>query len=109
MSASATITAPTAPRVASDVVAGRALTKRYGEGDVAVDALRGVDVAFASGTFPAILRPSGSGKSTLMHILAGLGQPTSGSVEIAGTRLDSLGDHALTLLRRSQIGFIFQS
>jgi putative ABC transport system ATP-binding protein len=109
MSASATITAPAAPRAASDVVAGRALTKRYGEGDVAVDALRGVDVAFTPGTFTAIMGPSGSGKSTLMHILAGLDQPTSGTVEIAGTRLDSLGDHDLTLLRRSQIGFIFQS
>jgi putative ABC transport system ATP-binding protein len=109
MSASATITAPAAPRAASDVVVGRALTKRYGEGDVAVDALRGVDVAFTPGTFTAIMGPSGSGKSTLMHILAGLDQPTSGSVEIAGTRLDSLGDHDLTLLRRSQIGFIFQS
>jgi putative ABC transport system ATP-binding protein len=53
--------------------------------------------------------PSGSGKSTLMHILAGLDQPSTGSVEIAGTRLDTLGDHDLTLLRRSRIGFIFQS
>ena len=109
MSASATITAPAASRAASDVVAGRSLPKRYGEGDVAVDALRGVDVAFTPGTFTAIMGPSGSGKSTLMHILAGLDQPTSGAVEIAGTRLDSLGDHDLTLLRRSQIGFIFQS
>ena len=88
---------------------GRALTKRYGEGDVAVDALRGVDVAFAPGSFTAIMGPSGSGKSTLMHILAGLDQPTSGSVEIAGTELAALGDHELTLLRRSQVGFIFQS
>jgi putative ABC transport system ATP-binding protein len=109
MSAPATITASAAPSAASEVVAGRALTKRYGEGDVAVDALRGVDVAFAAGSFTAIMGPSGSGKSTLMHILAGLDQPTGGSVEIAGTRLDSLGDHDLTLLRRSQIGFIFQS
>jgi putative ABC transport system ATP-binding protein len=109
MSASATITAPAASRAASEVVVGRALTKRYGEGDIAVDALRGVDIIFTPGSFTAIMGPSGSGKSTLMHILAGLDQPTSGTVEIAGTRLDTLGDHDLTLLRRSQIGFIFQS
>ena len=76
MSASATITAPAASRAASEVVVGRALTKRYGEGDAAVDALRGVDVEFARGSFTAIMGPSGSGKSTLMHILAGLDQPT---------------------------------
>ena len=108
MSTLAAVTTPAAP-VATDVVVGRALTKRYGDGDVAVDALRGVDVAFAPGSFTAIMGPSGSGKSTLMHILAGLDQPTSGSVEIAGTELAALGDHDLTLLRRSQIGFIFQS
>jgi len=95
--------------VATGVVVGRALTKRYGEGDVAVDALRGVDVAFAPGSFTAIMGPSGSGKSTLMHILAGLDQPTGGSVEIAGTELAALGDQQLTLLRRSKVGFIFQS
>jgi len=104
---------PTAPapvaQVAHEVVVGRGLTKRFGEGDAAVDALRGVDVSFAPGTFTAIMGPSGSGKSTLMHILAGLDQPTSGAVEIAGTRLDALGDQDLTLLRRSQVGFIFQS
>jgi putative ABC transport system ATP-binding protein len=94
---------------ASDVVRAAALTKRFGEGDAAVDALRGVEVTFAAGSFTAIMGPSGSGKSTLMHILAGLDQPTSGSVELAGTRLDALGDHELTLLRRSQVGFIFQS
>ena len=108
MSTLAAVTTPAAP-AATDVVVGRALTKRYGEGDVAVDALRGVDVAFAPGSFTAIMGPSGSGKSTLMHILAGLDQPTSGSVEIAGTELGALGDHELTLLRRSKVGFIFQS
>jgi putative ABC transport system ATP-binding protein len=96
--------------VATDaVVRGHELTKRYGEGDAAVDALRGVDVEFAPGTFTAIMGPSGSGKSTLMHILAGLDRPTSGWCEIDGTRLDELSDRALTLLRRRRVGFIFQS
>src|SRR4051812_36509997 len=94
---------------APPAVRAREVTRRYGEADTAVDALRGVSLDVNPGTFTAIMGPSGSGKSTLMHILAGLDQPTSGSVEIAGTRLDSLGDHDLTLLRRSQIGFIFQS
>ena len=109
MSTLAAVTTTVAAPIAADVVVGRALTKRYGEGDVAVDALRGVDVSFAAGSFTAIMGPSGSGKSTLMHILAGLDQPTSGSVEIAGTQLAALGDHDLTLLRRSKVGFIFQS
>ena len=91
------------------VVQGHALTKRFGAGTSAVEALRGVDVAFDRGTFTAIMGPSGSGKSTLMHILAGLDRPTDGWVEIAGTRLDRLNDRDLTLLRRSQVGFIFQS
>src|SRR5688500_18471164 len=72
----------------ADVVRGRELTKRFGEGEAAVDALRDVSVGFSPGTFTAIMGPSGSGKSTLMHILAGLDQPTSGWVEIDGTRLD---------------------
>jgi putative ABC transport system ATP-binding protein len=104
------LTAPAHEAVATDVVVrGHELTKRYGEGDAAVDALRGVDVTFAQGTFTAIMGPSGSGKSTLMHILAGLDRPTSGWAEIDGTRLDTLSDRALTLLRRRRVGFIFQS
>ena len=88
------VTAPAQSELALDtVVRGHELTKRYGDGDAAVDALRGVDVAFAPGTFTAIMGPSGSGKSTLMHILAGLDRPTSGWVEIDGTRLDELSDH----------------
>lgn len=66
-------------------VRGGGLTMVYGEGPARVDALRGVDVDFAAGSFTAIMGPSGSGKSTLLHILAGLERPTSGWVEIAGT------------------------
>ena len=90
-------------------VVGRELTKRYGEGATAVDALRGVDVDLAKGSFTAIMGPSGSGKSTLLHILAGPRAPTAGWVEIDGTRLDDLSDRELTLLRRERIGFVFQS
>jgi putative ABC transport system ATP-binding protein len=90
-------------------VRGHELTRRFGEGPGAVDALRGVSVSFEPGSFTAIMGPSGSGKSTLMHILAGLDRPTSGWVEIAGTRLDELSDRELTMLRRERVGFIFQS
>jgi putative ABC transport system ATP-binding protein len=91
------------------VVRAHGLTRTFGEGMGAVKALRGVSVDFDPGTFTAIMGPSGSGKSTLMHILAGLDQPTTGWVEIAGRRLDKLSDRELTLLRRNQVGFIFQS
>jgi putative ABC transport system ATP-binding protein len=90
------------------VVRGNEITRRFGEGDTAVDALQGISVEFGRGAFSAFMGPSGSGKSTLMHILAGLDKPTGGWVEIGGTRLDGLSDHDLTLLRRERIGFIFQ-
>jgi putative ABC transport system ATP-binding protein len=90
------------------VVRGHDITRRFGEGDTAVHALRGVSVDLRRGSFSAFMGPSGSGKSTLMHILAGLDRPTSGWVEIAGIRLDELSDHDLTLLRRERVGFIFQ-
>ena len=109
MDTSTVISHPAAQPATADVVTGHALTRRFGEGGAAVDALRGVTVGFRPGTFTAIMGPSGSGKSTLMHILAGLDAPTSGWVEIAGTRLDELDDRELTLLRREQVGFIFQS
>jgi len=92
----------------ADVVSARDVTRRYGEGDAVVDALRGVSVDIPAGQFTAIMGPSGSGKSTLMHILAGLDRPTSGSVSIAGAEITSMGDQELTLLRRTHIGFIFQ-
>jgi putative ABC transport system ATP-binding protein len=83
--------------------------KIYGEGDSAVRALDGVTVAFEAGKFTAIMGPSGSGKSTLMHCLAGLDSLTSGAVYIGDTYLASLNDKALTTLRRTAVGFIFQA
>jgi putative ABC transport system ATP-binding protein len=96
----------TAPAAA--VVSARDVTRRYGEGDAAVDALRGITLDIVPGQFAAVMGPSGSGKSTLMHILAGLDKPTAGVVEIAGTDITNLSDSRLTLLRRHQVGFIFQ-
>jgi putative ABC transport system ATP-binding protein len=93
----------------SAIVSASELTRRYGEGEVAVDALVSVDIGFEPARFAAIMGPSGSGKSTLMHILAGLDRPTSGTVTIDGTALGDLDDKALTLLRREKVGFIFQT
>jgi len=90
------------------VVVATDVTRRYGAGDTAVDALRGVSVSVSDGELTAVMGPSGSGKSTLMHILAGLDMPTAGSVAIAGTEITKLGDSDLTKLRREHIGFVFQ-
>jgi putative ABC transport system ATP-binding protein len=90
------------------VVIGREITRRYGEGETAVDALRGVSLEIEKGKLTAVMGPSGSGKSTLMHILAGLDRPTAGEVTIAGTNITTLDDTELTKLRREHIGFVFQ-
>ena len=98
-----------APAQASGtVVEAHDLTKRYGEGSTAVDALRGVSIDVQAGELVAVMGPSGSGKSTLMHILAGLDTPTEGTVAIAGTEITTLPDAKLTRLRRVHIGFVFQ-
>src|SRR3954452_142771 len=91
-------------------VAGRAhgVTRLYGAGETAVHALRGIDLDIDSHHLTAVMGPSGSGKSTLMHILAGLDQPSSGEVVVAGTEIGALDDTELTTLRRDHIGFIFQ-
>jgi putative ABC transport system ATP-binding protein len=90
------------------VVAASEITRRYGEGDTAVEALRGCSIEVGRGELTAVMGPSGSGKSTLMHILAGLDRPTTGSVSIEGIDITKLGDNELTKLRREHIGFIFQ-
>jgi putative ABC transport system ATP-binding protein len=87
----------------------RDLTRVYGRGDTAVHALRGVDLDLPAGRFTAIMGPSGSGKSTLMHCLAGLDNPTSGTVTVAGRALQDMDDTALTVFRREHVGFVFQS
>jgi len=92
----------------STVVEATGLVRRYGHGETCVNALRGVDLGITTGELTAVMGPSGSGKSTLMHILAGLDQPTEGSVTIAGQDITQLSDTELTLLRREHIGFIFQ-
>ena len=98
-----------APAVGTETaLSARDLTRRYGEGATAVDALRGVSLDVPAGQLVAVMGPSGSGKSTLMHLLAGLDQPTGGSVTIAGTEITSLDDAHLTRLRRDHIGFVFQ-
>jgi putative ABC transport system ATP-binding protein len=105
----ATVPAPQEMAVAPGMtLAGSDLTRRYGEADSAVHALRGVSLGVPEGQFAAVMGPSGSGKSTLMHILAGLDIPTSGRVWVGGEEITSMDDDELTLLRRRRIGFIFQ-
>jgi putative ABC transport system ATP-binding protein len=97
----------TAP-AGSPVVSADALVRRYGEGALAVEALRGVSLDVDAGRMTAIMGPSGSGKSTLMHMLAGLDTPTEGSIVLDGVDITRLSEKKLTLLRRETIGFVFQ-
>ena len=98
-----------APISTATAVAAGALTRTYGAGDSAVHALRGVSLEVPAGQFTAVMGPSGSGKSTLMHLLAGLDAPDAGSVHIAGRDITRMSDRELTKLRRTHIGFVFQS
>jgi len=90
------------------VVVAEGVSRRFGEGEAAVDALLDVSIAFDRNRFTAIMGPSGSGKSTLMHILAGLDRPTAGTVVLDGEEITGLDDGALTRLRRDKLGFVFQ-
>jgi putative ABC transport system ATP-binding protein len=90
------------------VVIAEGVSRRFGEGEAAVDALLDVSTGFDRGRFTAIMGPSGSGKSTLMHILAGLDKPTAGTVVLDGDEITGLDDGELTRLRRDKLGFVFQ-
>jgi putative ABC transport system ATP-binding protein len=99
----------TTPVSVSTAARADGVSKLYGEGETAVRALDDVSVSLQAGQFTAIMGPSGSGKSTLLHVLAGLDRPSAGEIYLGDTEITSLNDRKLTLLRRDQIGFIFQS
>jgi putative ABC transport system ATP-binding protein len=90
------------------VLLAESLSKTYTADGVDVQALRGVDLAVAPGEFVSVMGPSGCGKSTLLHMLGGLDQPTAGSVWLRGERVDGLSEKAWALLRRRELGFVFQ-
>jgi putative ABC transport system ATP-binding protein len=92
----------------TDILEAQKLSKQYQMGEVAVDALRGVDFQVRQGEFVAVMGPSGSGKSTLLHLLGGLDAPTDGEVTLAGRQLAHMTDDEVTVVRRRQVGFVFQ-
>ena len=87
----------------------KSVTKTYGSGDTAFQALKGVSFTIHDGEFVAIMGPSGSGKSTLMHILGCLDTPTSGTYHLNGKDVSTLKDDELANIRSQHIGFVFQS
>jgi putative ABC transport system ATP-binding protein len=91
------------------IVTLRAVSKTYERGDEAVRVLEQLDLEIPTGSYEALMGPSGSGKTTLLNLIAGLDRPTSGSIEVAGKRLDGMGEGALAKWRSSTIGFVFQS
>ncbi len=92
-----------------EILKTEALTKIYGVGETAVNALAGVDFTVANGEFVSVVGTSGSGKSTLLHMLGGLDRPTSGTIIVDGKDISKLKDEELTIFRRRKIGFIFQN
>jgi len=90
------------------ILEAQRLTKRYQMGEVTVDALDGVGFTVEEGEFMAIMGPSGSGKSTLLHLLGGLDKPSDGQVTLAGQKISVLSDSEVTLIRRRNVGFVFQ-
>ena len=92
----------------TEALSVRGLTHTFGHGDIAVHALRGVDLTLDGGTFTAVMGPSGSGKSTLLNCVAGLESPTSGSVEIGGEDISGWSESRRTTFRRTRLGIVYQ-
>ena len=90
------------------VLVASALRKDYPMNGETVHALQGASLTVEAGEYVAIVGPSGSGKSTLLQLLGGIDTPSGGSIMLSGTRLETLNDHALTRLRLTKLGFIFQ-
>ena len=99
----------TSPTDSSPVISARDLRLTLGEGDAAVEILRGIDLDVAAGETLALLGPSGSGKSSLMAVLSGLEQATSGKLTVAGEDFTALGEDALAMARRGRIGIVLQA
>jgi putative ABC transport system ATP-binding protein len=91
------------------VLAACGPSKKFGKGDGLVRAVDEVDLEVAQGETVAVMGPSGCGKSTLLHLLGGLERPSAGEIELAGNRVDQMGERALARLRRTAIGFVFQA
>ena len=103
------LTEPPQRETGEMAAAATGLTKIYGEGNTRVLALDDIDIGFEAGKLTAIMGPSGSGKSTLLHCIAGLDEATAGEIRVGDTLLSELSDRSLTMLRREQMGFIFQA
>lgn len=91
------------------VVSCKNLYKTFGEGDIAVHALQGVDLDIQRGGFVCLSGPSGSGKTTLLNMIGGLDTPTSGEISVAGSRVDQMDKGELAQMRLNRVGFIFQA
>src|SRR5262245_63738756 len=99
---------PAGRRPAHAAVSCRGVTKEFGTGDTKTVALRGVDLALHAGELSLVVGPSGCGKTTLISIIAGLLNPTQGSVAVLGTELSGLSGRGLVEFRANNIGFVFQ-
>jgi putative ABC transport system ATP-binding protein len=91
------------------IVALRGISKTYTRGDETVRVLDGLDLEVPAGSYEALMGPSGSGKTTLLNLIAGLDKPSSGTIVVAGKRLEGLREGALAKWRSSTLGFVFQS